>query len=124
MKYLIFFISLSSFACKYELLTKELNVWGYPVSVESIFDQKLDNKIFSAIYTKKDVDVEVTHEQTQGRFLKSTLVKVNLIKNEEVVHTYEAKKKCIMVNCSVNDFIKTLFKAATSMNKNPNHCYQ
>ncbi len=119
---LLFVLSLNSFSCNYELQTNEINVWGYPVSVEKIFEYKLSKKKFSPIYDKRDVDFYVSHEQLRGRFLKSAQVIVSVYKDQKLLKELKVRKKCIMMNCSVNDFIKTIIKATKKMNKEKDFC--
>jgi len=121
MKYiLLFLISITGLTCDYQLLTPELNVWGYPVSLERILEDKLDDQKFKAVPDNINFQIKATHYQKQARFFKYAYAKFEIIENKIKTQEVISKKMCFMVNCSVSDFIKVLIKNSKKFNKTIN----
>ncbi len=117
---LLLMMATSGLTCDYKLLTPELNVWGYPVAVDKILNDKLDSQKFRSVEIDADFEIKASHYQKQGRFLKYAYAKFEISKNYLVIKEVIAKKMCFMINCSVSDFVKVLLKNTKNLNKQIN----
>ncbi len=118
MKFLLFILlATTGFTCDYQLLTPELNVWGYPVSVEKILEVKLDSEKFEAVTNDADFQIKANHYQKKARFFQYAYAKFQIIEDQKVSKEIITKKICFMVNCSVSDFVKVLIKNTKKFNK-------